>query len=306
VYKSVRRHPLLAYFALACAVSWMLWLPRIATEQGWWSRDIPEWWHYAGAAGPVSAAILVAATVDGRRGLAALWHQYRPSRARSGWLLFALGSLAVLLAAGLLVARVAEGEWPPYGDLAKTGNLPDLGLPLTLAIHIFTFGVGEETGWRGFALPRLQQTRAAMPATATLLVGWALWHVPSFFENPSFEDMSPVVFVGWFLGLGLGAVFLTWLYNSTSGSLLAVVLWHGVFNTIAASEAASGQIASVVTAGVMLLAVLVLALAGPSQLCGLSRRAGARVRWSDQLRAATTRVDGAARMPGVANRSGRS
>jgi membrane protease YdiL (CAAX protease family) len=286
VFDSVRRHPLLAYFAVAFAVSWLLWLPRIATEQGWWSRDVPEWWHYAGAAGPVTAAIAVARIVDGRRGLTALRDQYRPSRVQAAWLAFALLSLGALFVAGVIAARIVEGSWPGYDDLTKTANLPNLGLPLTLAVHILTFGIGEETGWRGFALPRLQQTRSAASATAVLLIGWALWHVPSFFENPSYADMSPALFVGWFVGLGLGAVFLTWLYNSTEGSLLTVVLWHGTFNTITASEAAPAQIASVVTTGVMLLAIAALAFAGPSQLRGVSRRAGLRVRWTDLLGAA--------------------
>ena len=57
----IRRWRLLSYFALACGISWLLWLPRIASEQGWTGWFVPEWWHYAGAAGPIVAASLVAA-----------------------------------------------------------------------------------------------------------------------------------------------------------------------------------------------------------------------------------------------------
>lgn len=276
----IRRHTAAAYFGLAFAVSWLFWLPRIASEQGWWARDVPEWWHYAGAAGPVTAAFVVAVLVDGRAGAGALLAQYHPSRVRTGYLLFVLASLLTMFATGLVVERLVEGDWPAYSELAKTNNLPAIGLPLTFLVHLLTFGIGEETGWRGFALPRLQETHRALPATAILFAGWATWHVPSFFENPDFRDMSMPMLVGWTLGLALGAIFLTWLYNSTAASLLTIVVWHGLFNTITASEAASGAIAAVVSTGVMMTALAVLALAGPAELRGRSRGAERRVRWS--------------------------
>lgn len=275
----VRAHPLLSYFAIAFAVSWLLWLPRIATEQGWWSRDVPAWWHYAGAAGPVSAALIVTALVDGRAGLRALGDRYRPRVAPAGWLAFGIASPIVLFGGGLIAARLADGAWPAYADLAKASNLPAIGLPLTFLVHLLTFAIGEETGWRGFALPRLQHAHRALPATGLLLIGWATWHVPSFFENPDYADMDAFMLVGWGIGLALGAVFLTWLFNSARGSLLVIVLWHGLFNLFSASEAASGPIAAVITSGVMVIAVAALWLAGPDELRGLSRRAGPRVRY---------------------------
>lgn len=277
----VRAHPVATYFALAYAISWALWLPAVASEQAWWDLDLPTSWHYVGAAGPMVAALLVAWAVDGRRGLRALSDQYRPSRAPVRWLAFALGSLLVLLGAGLAGARIADGEWPAYAALAKAGNLPAIGLPLTFLVHLFTFGIGEETGWRGFALPHLQERRSAGRATTLLFAGWALWHLPAFFENPSYEEWNLATIAGWAVGLALGAVFLTWLYNSARGSLLTVVLWHALFNTITASEAASGVLAAVVTTGVMAIAIAALLVAGPTELRGWSRRSGPRLRWSD-------------------------
>jgi membrane protease YdiL (CAAX protease family) len=277
----VRRRALAVYFALACLISWLLWLPAIASEQGWWGRSVPEWWHYAGAAGPVGAAVAVSSMLHGRRGVSTLVGQYRPSGRRLRWLALALLSLGVTFAAGLVVARLDQGSWPAYSEIARAENLPALGLPLTFTVHLLTFGIGEETGWRGFALPHLQERRSALAATAVLLAGWATWHIPSFFENPAYAEMDPPTFAGWLIGLALGAVFLTWLYNSSAGSLLAVVLWHAAFNTITASEAASGAIAAAVTTGVMFLAVAALAVAGPSELRGFSRDGGRRVRWTE-------------------------
>jgi uncharacterized protein len=267
--------PLLAYFSIACAISWLAWLPRIATQQGWWGWFVPEWWHYAGAAGPIAAALLVVFRTEGRAGAVELLSQYRV-RPPDGWLLFALGSPLVLFAIGALVARGVTGAWPAFAEVAKTQNLPALGLPLTLLVHVITFGIGEETGWRGFALPRLQARHDALRATLLLSVGWALWHVPSFFGNVGFANFGPVDIVGWFIGLVLGAIFLTWLYNSTRGSLMAIVLWHGVFNALVASEAAAGLIAAVMTTGIMVLAIVALIRSGRQHLAGLAPGAGTR------------------------------
>lgn len=265
------RRPLLAYFSIACIVSWLAWLPRIASQQGWWGWFVPDWWHYAGAAGPITAALLVTYRTAGRAGVTRLLGQYRV-RPATGWLVFALASPLVLFAIGAVIARGGTGAWPAFAEVAKTQNLPALGLPLTLAIHVATFGIGEETGWRGFALPRLQARHDALQATLRLSAVWGLWHVPSFFGNAGFAHFGPVEIVGWFIGLVLGAVFLTWLYNSTGGSLTTIVLWHGVFNALVASQAAAGLIAAVMTTGIMVLAVVALVRSGARDLTGLSRQ----------------------------------
>lgn len=279
----VRRNPVLPYFTLAVAISWTLWLPAVATAQGWWAVRIPTWWHYTGALGPVSAAFIVAMASNGRSGVLAILTQYASSRLRPGWLLFVTGNLVALLVLALVAARLAEGQWPTYDAFARTDNLPGAGLLATFLLHLLTFGIGEETGWRGFALPHLQESRTALRATGLLFLAWALWHVPTVFENPSFRDMSAATTAGWLIGLAMGAVFLTWLYNSTQASLLTLILWHGLFNTVTASEADSGVIAAVVTAGVMVTALVVLVVSGPRDLCGLTRQAGTRVRWCSLL-----------------------
>ena len=264
------RWPLLAYFSIACAVSWLAWLPRIASQQGWWGWSVPEWWHYAGAAGPITAALLLTVRTEGWAGVSDLLSQFRV-RPATGWLLLALGSPLALFAIGAMVARGITGAWPAFADVAKTQNLPALGLPLTFIVHVMTFGLGEETGWRGFALPRLQARHDALRATLLLSIGWGLWHVPSFFGNPGYAAFGAIDLAGWAIGLVLGAIFLTWLYNSTGGSLTAIVIWHGLFNTLVASEAAAGLIAAVMTTGIMVLAVAALVSSGGRNLTGLSR-----------------------------------
>lgn len=269
------------YFAIAYLVSWSLWLPRIATVQGWWNLDVPQWWHYAGSAGPITAALIAAVVFEGRGGLKSLLAHYAPSRVPPRWLAFAILSPLALMAAGSITARLVDGQWPPYDELARAKNLPELGLPLTLLVHTLTFGVGEETGWRGFALPRLQSTQSAMRATYILVVFWALWHFPTFFENQSFMEMGPFEVFGWLFGLYMGAIFLTWLFNSCKGSLLAVVTWHGLFNQFSASDASS-FIPALLTMGVIAITIVAIWVAGRQELTGLNN-AGRRQQHSPAL-----------------------
>ena len=90
-------------------------------------------------------------------------------------------------------------------------------------IFIFT-ALGEEIGWRAYALPRLQ-TRFS-PFTSSLILGviWAFWHLPLFWMTGNFHRQLSV---SWFLLQVLGSTFLyTWMFNRTNGSLLIALLFH--------------------------------------------------------------------------------
>src|SRR5215211_4092979 len=104
-----------------------------------------------------------------------------------------------------------------------------LTVMITLVFFIFPgSALGEEIGWRGYALPRLQYRRSALSASLILGVIWAFYHLPLFFTGQAFR--SPSLLVPFVVsGLAL-SVILTWVYNSTGGSLLLVVLLHATAN----------------------------------------------------------------------------
>ncbi len=105
-----------------------------------------------------------------------------------------------------------------------------------LAFLTLIAGLGEEPGWRGFALPRLE-TRYT-PVAATLLLGlvWALWHLPQALVDPrfphGFTSLAPLVLLALLtlVGIVFMAFFYTWVYNNTRSVLLCMLL-HGSFNT---------------------------------------------------------------------------
>jgi membrane protease YdiL (CAAX protease family) len=102
--------------------------------------------------------------------------------------------------------------------------------------------------------------RVLITGDAVLTVNLNSVHLPQFFVIATYRNSSPVQYVGFFLGLTCGAVILTWLYNRSRGSILLVAVWHGLYNFVSGTQAATGMLAAVVTALVMIQAVVLIVL----------------------------------------------
>ena len=98
-----------------------------------------------------------------------------------------------------------------------------------------------------------------MTATAIVAALWAGWHLPLFFVVEEFRSFTATITVGWVIGLFCGAVVLSWLYNHTR-SVLLVALWHGTYNIISGTSAASGLLAAISTTMVIILALLLVGM----------------------------------------------
>ncbi len=258
-----------AFYVFAYAISWVLWSPLWMSELGWIDAEPSYLWHFAGAFGPLSAAVIVTAATEGRIGLRKLFGRLLRWRVPARWWAFTLLFGPVLFLATDVVLRLINGQWLDFGQFGRVTEYPDLPWLVGVPIWIFTFGLGEETGWRGFALPHLQADRSAM--SATYIVGglWALWHLPTFTYN--YDELNPFMFLGFVVGIMAGAVLLTSLFNSTGGSLLLCVLWHGFYNaTVSDADAA---VSAVVTAGVIGWAMFAGRRFGPKTLAPASANA---------------------------------
>jgi membrane protease YdiL (CAAX protease family) len=95
-------------------------------------------------------------------------------------------------------------------------------------VGLFTGGLDEELRWRGYALPRLQQRYGALAASLLLGVIWAGWHLPNWFLPDS--NQAATSFPIFVVGAVALSIILAWLYNSTGGSLLLVILAHTIFD----------------------------------------------------------------------------
>lgn len=99
-------------------------------------------------------------------------------------------------------------------------------IPLILAIRVLTDGVGEETGWRGVAVPSLLAQMSAVSASLVLGLVWAAWHLPLIFTTGAVMADASIPLL--FALLPAQAVFYTWLYQRTAGSVVAAALLHGL------------------------------------------------------------------------------
>lgn len=252
--------PTAFYFFLAYALSWCAWAPLALQGQGVLS-GVPTWLHLVGAFGPLLAAFIVAAWTAGRKGVRDLLSRMTRWRIGCGWLLLAAFSPVLVFGAVVLVTRLITGTWQAASGFGQVAELPGLGWLVGWLAWVLTFGLGEETGWRGFALPRLQARHSARDASLILGLLWAGWHAPAFFYNYELSLFAVVAFV---VSIIAGAMVLTWLFNSTGGSVLATALWHGSYN--AAVAGGDAAVSAAVTAAVILAFILIVRRYGPETL----------------------------------------
>jgi len=129
---------------------------------------------------------------------------------------------------GMGITNLLGGEAQFYlADMA----FQDIAILLLLEfLHVFlmTGGINEESGWRGFALPRLQSRYPVIVAGVVVGFFWSMWHLPF--------DIGEGVPIAWILENRLVwnmvfAILMTWFYNRTNGSILAPAIFHSAMNT---------------------------------------------------------------------------
>lgn len=207
------RHSTSSFFALTFIFTWCLQIPALLARGGWLPGDPAAYLPFAmlGIFGPLVAANYFTFRASGRRGVKALFMGLLAWQVPFKWYLVALLGPATLLSAILYLMHLAgrQGDWrflPAAPELAG----------------IFVIAIAEETGWRGFALPRLTAKYGAFLGNSILGVLWAAWHIPMFMAVGIPISLGPVMLL-YFIG---GSLFFGWLYRSTGGSLLIAVLAH--------------------------------------------------------------------------------
>jgi membrane protease YdiL (CAAX protease family) len=191
---------------------------------------IATWLRYAPwitGTGPSLAGLIVTLWLYGLPGVRRLVWRLMPWSGGRAWpmlavcLLFPLG--VIVLPITILAALGASGTAVSWEGVSAYVHGAVVGGGLLGP------GLMEEIGWRGFALPHLQRRYSALTSSLIIGVVWAFWHLPNFVipsDRPPW--WYPAVFVP--LIMALSALF-TWVFNSTGGSLFAVVVLHGAIYT---------------------------------------------------------------------------
>ncbi len=228
-------YPLVSFFVLAYAFSWIVWSPLILSKDGAgllpFSSPLPQLVLIPIGVflGPTLSGFVMTGATEGRAGIRRLLRRIVLWRVGFRWYLFALIGVPVVMALGTVILP---------GGLASLLTLGP-GYVLTYLVSFVPIAIiggplAEEPGWRGFALPRLQPLYGPLVGTLILGLLWGLWHLPLFLV-PSWADTSggssllnTVKFV---VTLTAFAIVFTWVFNNTKGSVLMAILVHASIDT---------------------------------------------------------------------------
>jgi membrane protease YdiL (CAAX protease family) len=210
----LRRYRLPFFFVLAFLLSWYPWIIALLKHKQTGPNPL----------GPLVAAIVITAMTEGRSGLKILLRRLIQWRARLSWYaaVFLIPIGTCLLAAAL--TTLFGAPMPSLPDQSIWSGMLDRFIFILLFI-----GLGEETGWRGYALPQLQQTRSPLIASLILAPIWALWHLPLF--GLEIHSNTAIPFL---IGVFSATILGTWIFNGTRGSVLLQMLFHTTVNTVGA------------------------------------------------------------------------
>jgi uncharacterized protein len=216
----VRRHPLISFFVLTYVVTWTLWAPLVVFRD-----QIPGALVFVlivlGSNVPSVLGVLFVALLRGRSGVRILLGRLLRARIGLRWYLAAV-ALAVPALCAVWISTLLGGPSPVVVTTISA-------VVVSFLFSIFPgSAVGEELGWRGFALPRLQARHSALAASLIVGAAWGIYHLPLFLLGSPTRPLA--LFLPFAIGCVIMSIFYTWMYNGTGGSLLIVVLLHATTN----------------------------------------------------------------------------
>ncbi|MGL5818070.1 MAG: lysostaphin resistance A-like protein [Phycicoccus sp.] len=232
-----RRRPVLTFVLLAYAISWTTWGLGLTRPDPPDSLSATEYLPFlvVGSFGPSVAAVLAVALAGGRAAVAELLRSV--VRARVGWRPYLVVFFALpLVAVGWMAALGFElTDGTEIGPLLVTVVL---AAPINAVLGLLggVGPLGEELGWRGFALPRLVDRHGPWSASAVLGLVWAFWHAPlAVFADWRVADSLPLFAIGYPSGLVALALIITVVWQRSRRSVFVAILLHQVANQTAAA-----------------------------------------------------------------------
>jgi membrane protease YdiL (CAAX protease family) len=209
--------------------------------------------YYLAAYSVSLTGIVLTAKYAGREGLRRLARRLLPWQSPLRWYLIVSAGYAAVTAIALATAALVQptaAAIPPW-----------YGFPSALGIAIVRDPgpIGEEFGWRGFALPRLLERYSPLGASVRLGLIHAAWHIPVFFipGMPQTQVSFPLFTVG----VVSIAIFNTALYLRTGANLLLAILVHLLAN-VCGGFAADAHVLNVFFVAEGITAALVVIVGG--------------------------------------------
>lgn len=228
------KRPLALFFVLSYAISWAIWIPMVIyyLQNPFQVTPLPLPFlllALVGGFGPTFSALIVTGIDDGSKGVRKLL---------SRWLIWRVG-VRWYLSIPLITIGIRLGAIGLYVLTTGVSSQVNMGLWYMFFLNFLMAIVGgpltEETGWRGYALPRLQASHSALTSSLILGVLWTFWHTPGFFVPGMALPAVPLdwlVVLNFLLRVMSVAVLFTWLFNNTKGSIFIAFLFHAAVNSV--------------------------------------------------------------------------
>ncbi len=249
---------LLLFLLLAFVLAWLPWAVVIWLwrELGWLSAVLQAVATFA----PGVAALVAVGRGSGWVGAKKLLEATVRFRVRGRWYAVALLGPPVVIGAAVAADVGLGGRMPDFPSPGRWLLLPGL----FLLVLLIGGPLGEEPGWRGYALPALQRRFGPLRGTLALGVLWAVWHLPLRLVPGTAQAQVPLtLFIVQTVAVSL---ILAWIYSGTDGSLTLVVLTHASINTWAGPlrvmPVDAGSIRPYALATGLIVALAVLAVLG--------------------------------------------
>jgi membrane protease YdiL (CAAX protease family) len=219
-----------SFFLLTYLCSWLIWIPLVASRYGIGPISIPSGTAtllgLLGVLMPATVAIVLTGHRDGRAGVGRLLGRLRIWRVGARWWAAALVPTVLLVGVGLCWNGVRAA--PPI----EVVDVLSVGMLVVNLVFLLLASVGEEVGWRGVALPGLEQRATALRASIVLGLLWATWHLPFWFLQDSFDEFGVGYLALNFLLIVPSTIYITWIFNHSRFSILLPVALHVAFNAV--------------------------------------------------------------------------
>lgn len=267
----VRRNQILSFLILTLVLTWPFLISDALGSRANPPSRLPIPIMIIMAYQPTLAAVIVSWVVSGGEGVKKLLRRILVWRVGIVWYFIVIFGVALLLVLPVLIAKALGGSYPIFSE--GFAEMPGLLAPAMLLVLLIvsTLVNGEEFGWRGFALPRLQSKHNALTSSLFIGVMWALFHLPLFWSVGSTQANEPII--GFFLRIVAASIIVTWVFNNTRGSVFISMLLHGAINTwsgvfygIDTAHVAPGQVYWISIAVIWLAAALIIIAYGPLRL----------------------------------------
>jgi CAAX protease family protein len=200
----LRKYPLTSFFTLALGVTWLAFIPY------YYSTDSIPWFTF----GPMVAGFTMAAVTGGLKQVKSLVAATFRWKVNPIWYVAAIGLPFAMQYFSVLLNPLFGSAAPAWGNIPPVMEI----IPMVAILLVFSGPVGEEIGWRGFALPRLLEKYSALAASLILGSVWAIWHLPLILVDDftAHGAFMPVI----------AAILFTWISQNAKGSVLLAILMH--------------------------------------------------------------------------------